>query len=59
MSADRADGPCCFVMKSKIYKKLYLVCNCIICGNDNFLFLKLRKNIFIYMFFKITKKLKY
>ena len=51
----------CFVIKSifKKKKKLYLVCNCIICGNANFLFLKPRKNIFIYMFFKITKNLKY
>ena len=46
----------CFVIKSIFFKKnLYLVCNCIICGNANFLFLKPRKNIFIYMFFKITK----
>ena len=45
----------CFLIKSIVLKKkLY-----IICGNANFLFLKPRKNIFIYMFFKITKNLKY
>ena len=49
-----------FVIKSIFLKKfLYLVCNCIICINANFLFLKPRKKIFIFMFFKITKNLKY
>ena len=75
VSAGRANEPCrwvvstgragrlahikfCFVIKSNFFlKKLY-----IICGNANFLFLKPRKNIlyiYIYMFFKITKNLKY
>ena len=50
----------CFVIKPIFFtKNLYLVCNCIICGNANFLILKPRKNIFIYIFFKITKNLKY
>ena len=42
----------CFVIKSIFFKKkLYLVCNCIICGNANFLFLKSRKKyIYIYVF---------
>ena len=59
VSAGRAGGLAhikfFFVIKSNfLKKKLY-----IICGNANFLFLKPRKKIFMYMFFKRTKNLKY
>ena len=41
----------CFVIKSVFFLNLYLVCNCIICGNAIFLFLKPRKIYLLMMSF--------